>query len=66
MKRTERLQCNVTEKEQREFRKIAMERGYSHGSELVRELIYDFLEARDVETSRSEDAEGNPSRAAAE
>ena len=54
MERTERLQTSVTPDEKQQFQHIAIDRGYSHTSELVRELVYDTLEEEGYPTSREQ------------
>lgn len=60
--RGERIATSLTESEKRDFRVEAAKRDMDM-SELLRELVYDFLEEEGHETSR-EATEGNPSEAA--
>lgn len=64
MKRTEKLSTSVTPDEKREFRVEAAERDQEM-AELLREILYDWMEEQEIETSR-EDAEGNSTLATAD
>lgn len=59
MKRTEKLSTSVREDEKTRFRVLAAERDMSM-AELLRELVYDEIEAAGYETTR--EAEGNLQR----
>lgn len=61
MKRTEKISTSVTEEEKSRFRVLAAQRDMSM-AELLREVVYDEIEAEGYETSRS--SEGKPPSAA--
>lgn len=66
MKRSEKLSTSVTPDEQTAFRVAAAERDQQM-AELLRDLVYDFLEEEGHETSRQEAqeaGEGNSTQAA--
>ncbi|MFW6434813.1 MAG: hypothetical protein ACOCY1_00385 [Halovenus sp.] len=63
MKRTEKLSTSVTPEEQSKFRVEAAQRDQQM-AELLRDLVYDFLEEEGHETSREGAQEGNQTPAA--
>lgn len=59
MERTEKLSTSVTSEEKSRFRVIAAERDMTM-AELLRELVYDEIEAEGYETTRTPEGELRP------
>lgn len=65
MKRTEKVSTSLTEDEKSRFRVLAAQRDMSM-AELLREIVYDEIEAEGYETTRSSEGNSAPAARSAE